>query len=104
FVSTWIDRKGTRELTSAWAELHRRHPDARLTVACSAALEEKVLPRFGASRSSVSVIPFMSDEELRQSLSQHDVFVLPSWYEGGASLASVQAAAAGLACVVTDIG
>jgi D-inositol-3-phosphate glycosyltransferase len=50
------------------------------------------------------VMPRLSEEELKEVIVAHDLFVLPAWFEGGAPIAAIQAAAAGLPCVVTDIG
>lgn len=42
--------------------------------------------------------------EVPAFLSQADIFVLPSWYEGGRSLSAMEAQAAGLACVLSEVG
>ena len=104
FAGTWIDRKGAPDLVEAWRRVAASHPTARLSVTCTVADETTVLSAFDGAKERVSVKPFLSDDELSSILATHDIFVLPSWFEGGMSLASLQAAAAGLPCVVTAIG
>lgn len=104
FIGTWIDRKGTHELAEAWSQLVTRGTEMRLTATCTVLPENEVLSAFGTAAATVTVHRFASDPQLRESLSSHDVFVLPSWFEGGIALAALQAAAAGLACVVTAVG
>jgi glycosyltransferase involved in cell wall biosynthesis len=104
FIGTWIDRKGVRELVEAWSLLAPRHPTAALSVTCAAVEEGRVVRSLGVHNERVTVKPYLSEDELKAELVRHDVFVLPAWFEGGAPLALLQAAAAGLACVVTEIG
>lgn len=103
FVGNWIDRKGVSELVTAWTALSARFPDAHLSVLCAVVPAPQVQRSFPEGV-PVEVTSTMSPAELAAALEEHDIFVLPSWFEGGPSLASLQAAAAGLACVVTDIG
>jgi glycosyltransferase involved in cell wall biosynthesis len=44
----------------------------------------------------------VSEQELHEELARADAFVLPSWCEG-MPLATLEAAAAGLPCIVSDI-
>jgi glycosyltransferase involved in cell wall biosynthesis len=97
FLGSWIERKGNGELITAWRRLIDQHPEARLTLAGVGPLGEDVRAIPG-----IEVVPFISREELAQLLQVHDVFVLPSWFEG-LPLAMLEAAAAGLACVVCAI-
>jgi glycosyltransferase involved in cell wall biosynthesis len=104
FIGTWIDRKGARELVEAWSILSGRIDSVRLTLLCTVTGEEEVLRHFSHSRDQIAVKPLMSQPELIKELADQHVFVLPAWFEGGTPLAALQAAAAGLACVVTSIG
>jgi glycosyltransferase involved in cell wall biosynthesis len=104
FAGTWIDRKGAPDLVEAWRRVAASHPTASLSVTCTVIDERTVLSAFDGGAERVSVTPLLSDDELRAVLATHDLFVLPSWFEGGISLASLQAAAAGLPCIVTAIG
>jgi len=101
FVGSWIDRKGAGELAQVWPRFAQAHPGASLTLSCTVADARTVVADVGCER--VTVEPFATEERLLQTLSAHDVFVLPSWFEGGMSLAALKAAAAGLACVVTAV-
>jgi glycosyltransferase involved in cell wall biosynthesis len=103
FVGAWCDKKGAPEIVEAWKRVTERNRSASLSLLCTASPAETVLTDFGPFRDRVTVQPFMSDADLRDALAVHDAFVLPSWFEGGMSLAAQQAASAGLACVVTSI-
>jgi glycosyltransferase involved in cell wall biosynthesis/GT2 family glycosyltransferase/predicted O-methyltransferase YrrM len=100
FLGSWIERKGTLELVAAWRRLAAERSTVRLTLAgvgdadCARA-ELADLPR-------VELIPDVARHELPALLAGHDVFVLPSWFEG-MPLAMLEAAAAGLACVVCSL-
>jgi glycosyltransferase involved in cell wall biosynthesis len=104
FIGTWIDRKGTLELARAWSIVSERDSRARLTLACTVAPAEEVVAAFDRGRDRVEVRPLATDGELVAMLASHHVFVLPAWFEGGMPLATLQAAAAGLPCVVSAIG
>jgi glycosyltransferase involved in cell wall biosynthesis len=103
FVGSWIDRKGTPELTQAFARLCRDHPDARLAVAGTGAPTAEVISGFPASvRGNVEVHQSVTRAELRELLGRADLFVLPSWFEG-MPLSLLEAAAAGLPIVASDM-
>jgi glycosyltransferase involved in cell wall biosynthesis len=104
FIGTWIDRKGIPELARAWSIVSGRNSRARLTVACTVAPAEEVLAAFDRERDRVDVRPLATEDELAAILASHHIFVLPAWFEGGMPLATLQAAAAGLPCVVSAIG
>lgn len=100
FLGTWIERKGSLELTEAWRRLADAHPDAFLTLAGVG--DAQAARRDTATLPRVDVIDDISREELPRLLAEHDVFVLPSWFEG-LPLSMLEAAAAGLACVVCSV-
>jgi glycosyltransferase involved in cell wall biosynthesis len=104
FIGTWIDRKGVPELMEAWSSLSRSLPGPSLSLVATVAGEGEVLGSFTDGRERVTVRPRVSEPELMTALEKHHAFVLPAWFEGGTPLAALQAAAAGLACVVTSIG
>lgn len=102
FVGTWIDRKGTPELVAAWERL-AYHPDVHLTLAGTQVARDLVLADFPpAVRERVSVEPTVDDARLMDLLASHDIFVLPSWFEG-MPLSMLEAAATGLPCVVSSV-
>jgi glycosyltransferase involved in cell wall biosynthesis len=100
-TGTWIDRKGTPELVSAFSSLLNDGVDATLTLAGTMLDEDAVLDSFREeNRERVVVRPTLAAGELATTLAHQDVFVLPSWFEG-MPLSTLEAAAAGLACVVS---
>jgi glycosyltransferase involved in cell wall biosynthesis len=102
FVGTWIDRKGTPELSAAWNALSE-DPRLRLTLAGTSVSAEDVLGSLPLDhRDRVTVIPNISQEDLRARLSDSDIFVLPSWFEG-MPLSLLEAAASGLPCIVSSV-
>jgi glycosyltransferase involved in cell wall biosynthesis len=103
FIGTWTDRKGIRELAAAWSTLSE-HGSIMLTLAGTVVPERQVLGSFDRNRERVTVAPRLSESELMGVIGRHDIFILPAWFEGGAPIAAIQAAAAGLPCVVTEIG
>lgn len=101
FVGSWVERKGVSVLQAAWRRLDQPGvPPARLTLAGIGASQAAL--SFAAAHQHVDVISNFSRSELRQLLLAHDVFVLPSWFEG-MPLSLLEAAAAGLACVTTAV-
>ncbi|MGA2928034.1 MAG: glycosyltransferase [Solirubrobacteraceae bacterium] len=97
FLGSWLERKGTLELVAAWRRVAAERANVSLTIAGAgggegAYAELADLPR-------VELIAAVERHALPDLLAVHDVFVLPSWFEG-MPLAMLEAAAAGLACVV----
>ena len=100
FLGSWIERKGTAELVAAWRRLAADRAGVRLTLAglgdaTRARVDVRGIPR-------VELLPAVEREELPGVLAAHDVFVLDSWFEG-MPLSMLEAAAAGLACVVSSV-
>jgi glycosyltransferase involved in cell wall biosynthesis len=89
FLGSWIPRKGSDELTTALRRL-----DLHMTVAGSGMTDPGIGVRW---------IEHVEREDLPTLLRDHDVLVLPSLFEG-MPLVALEAAAAGLAVVTTDIG
>lgn len=100
FLGSWLERKGTLELIAAWRRLAADRPDVRLTIAGVGDSERVRADTRDLER--VEVVPAVGRDALPGLLAQHDLFVLPSWFEG-MPLAMLEAAAAGLACVVPAI-
>jgi glycosyltransferase involved in cell wall biosynthesis len=100
FLASWIERKGIVELVEAWRRLAAERPEVRLTIAgtgdsARVRSDTRDLPR-------VDLVPTVARDELPGLLADHDAFVLPSWFEG-MPLAMLEAAAAGLPCVVCAV-
>ncbi len=101
FLASWIERKGTTELVAAWRQLVAERPNVRLTIAGTGDSERVRAVTHGLP--GIELMPTVARDELPGLLADHDVFVLPSWFEG-MPLAMLEAAAAGLACVVCPVG
>lgn len=104
FLGSWIERKGILDLVPALVEVLTRHPQETATLAGGDVPEEVVLSAFPASlRSRIRVLPRVeSNQELIALYRSHAVFVLPSYFEGQ-PLVMVEAAALGLALVMTPV-
>lgn len=104
FLGSWIYRKGILDLVSAMSNLMQHHSLLKLTIAGCGCDEKAVLAYFPEHlRSRIRVIPKVSsNEELIEIYRQHEIFVLPSYYEGQ-PLVMLEAAAMGLAIVTTNI-
>src|SRR5262249_41539828 len=101
FIGTWSDRKGVPELSAAWSTLIAEGVNARLTVMGTGVADSRVLSDFSpAARRTLSPIASFDRERLLAELSRHSVYVLASGCEG-MPLATLEAAAAGLACCVS---
>ncbi len=103
FMGSWIPRKGTRELVQAFAELRAASPGLRCTVLGSGVSAEAVRADFApADREAVDVFPSVTRKELPGLLARDQIYVLPSHFEG-MPLTLLEAMAAGLPCVTTNI-
>jgi len=103
FMGSWIPRKGTRELARMFAELRAVFPGLRCTVLGSGLRMETVLADFAeGDRAAVDVFPLVPREDLPGLLARDQIFVLPSHFEG-MPLTLLEAMAAGLPCVTTNI-
>lgn len=103
FLGTWMERKGTRTLVRAAEILRRRRRTPSFLLAGTALDVPEVLADWPAElRPAVRVLPRFAADEEAAILSQASVFVLPSTFEGQ-PLALLQAMAAGLCCIASDI-
>jgi glycosyltransferase involved in cell wall biosynthesis len=97
FLGSWLERKGTLELAAAWRRLASERANVSLTIVGAGDLDRARVELADLPR--VELIAAVERNALADLLANHDVFVLPSWFEG-MPLAMLEAAAAGLACVV----
>jgi len=104
FVGQWLPMKGIAYLRDAMAALMERIPDLGLVCAGTLADERSVRADFPiALRSRVAVYPRIAQDDLADLYRRVDAFVFPSLYEGF-SRALVEAMAAGLPIVTTNVG
>jgi glycosyltransferase involved in cell wall biosynthesis len=104
FVGTWYFRKGITTLVDAFTALHAQRPDVTLTVAGSNVPGQAVLHHFPASvQRNVTVCPPLAPSELANLYNTHDIFVLPSLYEGF-GMVFLEAMAAAMVVVGTETG
>jgi glycosyltransferase involved in cell wall biosynthesis len=103
FVGTWILRKGTMEIVKAVSDLFAADPAATFTAAGVGVDPSVVLNSFPESlRPRVRVLQSVNDQGLLDLLRSHHIFLLPSFYEGQ-PLVMIEAAAAAMASITTDI-
>ena len=104
FLGSWIPLKGVADLRIAVAAALERYTDASASLIGVGQPEEKVLGEFPtALRSRIAVRSHFMPSELAAALAGHNIFVLPSWWEG-MPISLLEAMGAGLAPVVTGVG
>jgi glycosyltransferase involved in cell wall biosynthesis len=102
FVGTWLDRKGVYYLADGFSLVAEKVPGVRLTVAGCSAPVEQVKNAFAPSvREQITVLPFVTREEISAVYSSHDIFVFPSLVEG-MPLTLLEAMATGMPVVTTN--
>jgi glycosyltransferase involved in cell wall biosynthesis len=102
FVGTWLDRKGVYYLSEAFSLVAKKIPGLRLTVAgCSAPVEQVKNAFAPRVREQITVLPFVTREEIPAVYRSHDIFVFPSLVEG-MPLTLLEAMATGMPVVTTN--
>jgi glycosyltransferase involved in cell wall biosynthesis len=102
YVGTWLDRKGVYYLADAFTLVAKKLPSVRLTVAGCIASADDVKKYFAPEVSDqVSVIPFITREDIHAVYTAHDVFVFPSLVEG-MPLTLLEAMATAMPVVTTN--
>jgi glycosyltransferase involved in cell wall biosynthesis len=102
YVGTWLDRKGVYYLAEAFQILTGKLPGVRLTVAGSLLPEAEVRKSFAqTTQDRLTVIPFISRDEMPSVYTAHDVFVFPSLVEG-MPLTLLEAMASAMPVVTTE--
>lgn len=102
FAATWRKNKGIEDLVPAFIALAARRPALTLTVLGGGVPPDVVRAAFPAStRERVRCLQTASEEETMAAFATHDVFVLPSLFEG-TPLTLMEAMASGLPIVTTS--
>lgn len=104
FLGSWLMRKGILDLVPAVSRVMQAHPDIPFTVAGCGAGKEDVLNAFPqALRSRITVLPHIKgNDNLIKLYREHNIFVLPSFFEGQ-PLVMIEAAAMGMAILTTRV-
>lgn len=102
-VGNFTPKKDQRTLIDALALLRKTRPDAMLTLIGTGKLESELRAHVANSGLQDAVRFAGSRNDVQTLLPAFDVFALSSLFEG-LSIALVEAMAAGLPCVATDVG
>lgn len=101
-VGRVLERKGHFELVTAWADLQRRRPDARLLVVGDGE-DRAAIEAHAREQGCADSVQFLGTRrDVPQLLAAMDVFAFPSHFEGLPG-AVVEAMAAGLPVVATPV-
>ncbi|MEK7473206.1 MAG: glycosyltransferase family 4 protein [Patescibacteria group bacterium] len=102
-ISRLEAEKGIGVLLSAFAILHEKHPEASLVIVGDGS-ERKTLEKLARSFHINDAVLFAgASDDVATYVSRAGVYVQPSYFEGW-GLAVIEAAAAGLPIVMTDVG
>jgi glycosyltransferase involved in cell wall biosynthesis len=96
------EAKGLHDLLAAWSTLAPSHPTARLWLVGEGPQREELNETIAARGLSQSVRLPGAFDSVEEMLDAADIFVLPSYIEG-MSLSLLEAMAAGLPVIATDI-
>lgn len=95
--------KGVFALIKAFSSLRRREPGLSLTIVGTPTREyADQLNELTRGDSGISLHPAMAQPDLAETMREHDIFVLPSFFEG-LGLIAIEALACGLWTVATEI-
>jgi glycosyltransferase involved in cell wall biosynthesis len=101
FAGTWRKNKGIQDLVPAFAALAAQHPDLTLTVLGAGVPDDAIIGAFPEpARGRVRCRHTKTEAETVAEFAAHDVFVLPSLFEG-TPLTLMEAMASGLPIVTT---
>ncbi|MCA9103283.1 MAG: glycosyltransferase family 4 protein [Planctomycetales bacterium] len=102
FTGRICEEKGLNELVDAWSRVVQSRPDAHLMLVGEGPLRAELALRLQSEELTENVVLAGAFDDVEDFLRAADLFVLPSWEEG-LSLALLEAMAAELPVVVSDI-
>lgn len=96
------DAKGTPELIDAFLLLQKELENVELTLIGEPMGDnaERILEKIKQSK-DIHLYPLVTQQELGELLREHDVFILPSYFEG-MPLSPIEALACGISVIMTD--
>lgn len=97
------EQKGFPDLLDAFAQVHITHPHTQLFIAGIGSLHDELAAKINALGLETAVHLLGLRHDVLQLLTASDIYVSSSWWEG-LSVALLEAMAAGLPSVVTDVG
>lgn len=101
-VGRLVEQKGYSVLLKAFASLHRKHPTAALLIAGDGPLKEELNAEIEVLKLQKHVWMLGTRFDIAQLLAASDIYISSSHYEG-LSVAILEAMAAGLPVVATDV-
>jgi glycosyltransferase involved in cell wall biosynthesis len=102
FVGTWIWRKGIKFLVDALSQVWRAEPNCTLSIVGTFQEPEVILADWPQEfHGSIRVVPQAFGDAMVKEYATHDIFVLPSLFEG-MPLSLAEAMATGMAVVTTS--
>jgi glycosyltransferase involved in cell wall biosynthesis len=97
------EQKGFTDLLDAFALVRTQHPDAHLFIAGIGSRHDELTAKINALALNPTVTLLGLRDDIPQLLAASDIYVSSSWWEG-LSVALLEAMAAGLPGVVTNVG
>jgi glycosyltransferase involved in cell wall biosynthesis len=103
FAGTWIERKGIRELITAFESLARSYTQLELTVLGAGMPEDEIKSCFSADlHSRIFVRTAANDHQTSDYFYRADIFLLPSLFEG-TPLTLIEGMMTGIPIVATSV-
>jgi glycosyltransferase involved in cell wall biosynthesis len=102
FSGTWTERKGVRQVAEAFTVLASKYQALRLGILGAGVPAMRVLADFPEPlHSRITVYPPASHADCAEILLDYDIFLLPSFFEGG-PLTLVEAMHTAMPCITTS--
>lgn len=104
FVGNWLDNKGRIVIPKVFKQLSKLYPGLQMSLLGTGLPVNAVLDSFDlALQPAITVLPRVNDHELYAAYAEHDIMLLPSFFESW-GLVLLEAAAAQVAIVSSTAG